>query len=210
MEVLNENIDDVIDSADSRFLSSSPIGPFTVRLGDNILPTSYQYTVHDEEGDKLLTLKLYDKIVDLVSREGSAMVGSRIAQVIGSRITPNKYTTRLSSAETTGLTRLEVSIHGTALFNHNPVLPSIRTLWPKKVHCAMNKLVDDFMNDPLVLHHAYRKLSVPDLLASVASTPHNILAIGKRQSFLLNARTPTKRFVVGSKHSNNFYMNPGH
>ena len=32
-----------------------------------------------------MTIKIYDKILDLVSREGSKPIGSRLSEIIGSR-----------------------------------------------------------------------------------------------------------------------------
>ena len=164
--------------------------------------------MHDDENIKILTVKVYDKIVDLVSRDGTCMLGSKINQVISSKNQLTELNARLSRAENTGLTRLEISIHGSALFNYDSVAPSIRTVWPKQVQLALNHLVDVFMNDELVLFHAYRKLNVPMLLGAIGTTPRNILAIGKRQSYLLNACTPLERFVVGTKRNQSLYDRP--
>ena len=55
-----------------------------VMRGDNIIETCYQYTVKDQEGEKLLAIKFYDKVLDLVARDGCHLVGSRIATILGS------------------------------------------------------------------------------------------------------------------------------
>ena len=41
-----------------------------VNRGDNILPTSFQFTVLDQDNSKLLNIKVYDKMLDLFGREG--------------------------------------------------------------------------------------------------------------------------------------------
>ena len=180
-------------------MQSQNVGDITVKIGNNNLPTCYHYTVHDDEDIKILTVKVYDKIIDLVSRDGTCMLGSKINQVISSKNQLTELNARLSRAENTGLTRLEISIHGSALFNYDSVAPSIRKIWPQQVKLALNNLVDEFMNDDELLFQAYRKLNVPLFLGAIGRTPHNILAIGKQQNFLLNARTPIERFTVGTK-----------
>ena len=59
-----------------------PQGPdstLTVMLGANILPTSFQYDVKDKDKNKLMTIKFYDKTLDLMGREGTKTVGSRFS-----------------------------------------------------------------------------------------------------------------------------------
>ena len=49
------------------------------------MSTSYQFVVEDDERNKLLTVKIYDKVLDLISREASKTVGSRMSMIIGSK-----------------------------------------------------------------------------------------------------------------------------
>jgi hypothetical protein len=49
-----------------------------VTRGNNNLDTCYQYAVLDEKKDKLLNIKVYDKTLDLIGRDGTQMVGSRL------------------------------------------------------------------------------------------------------------------------------------
>ena len=53
------------------FLKIGPINDLRVVKNSNTLSTCYQYEVKDENNDKMLNLKIYDKIMDLVSREGT-------------------------------------------------------------------------------------------------------------------------------------------
>ena len=69
-QVLKDHITDVLNCKETNFVSTQNIGPVTVKLGSNIIPSCYQYTVHDQHKRKILTVKLYDKIIDLVSRDG--------------------------------------------------------------------------------------------------------------------------------------------
>ena len=51
--------------------------------GNNNLDTCYQYAVVDEKNDKLLNVKVYDKFLDLIGRDGIQMVGSRVGNILG-------------------------------------------------------------------------------------------------------------------------------
>ena len=55
-----------------------------MRRGDNIRSTCYQYAVSDRAGCKLLVVKFYDKMLDLIGREATHTVSSRIATIVGS------------------------------------------------------------------------------------------------------------------------------
>ena len=54
-------------------------GGFTVKRGDNKLQTCYQYAVMDRDQAKVMTVKFYDKTLDLMGREGTKAVGSRFS-----------------------------------------------------------------------------------------------------------------------------------
>ena len=56
----------------------------TVKNGGNKLSTCYQYAVQDDIGCKVLGVKFYDKCLDLISREATHAVGSRIPIIMGS------------------------------------------------------------------------------------------------------------------------------
>ena len=43
------------------------------------------------------------------------------------------------------------------------------------------------------------KMSVPSLLASIGHSNHNILVVGRRFSWMINARTEGHRFFVGTR-----------
>ena len=74
-------------------------------------------------------LKVYDKILDLLGREATHMVGSRVHEVIGAKHHNNSLNKRVSMASNHGLTRIELSICKEALNRYKPYYPSIRTLW---------------------------------------------------------------------------------
>ena len=69
---------------DTNFLSLVALPELTVRRGDNIRSTCYQYAVFGGAGCKLLVVKFYDKILELIGREATHTVSSRIATIVGS------------------------------------------------------------------------------------------------------------------------------
>ena len=59
--------------------------PLAVRFGTNNLDSCYQYEVVDSKKNKVMNIKFYDKILDLVGRESTYTVGSRLKEIIGSK-----------------------------------------------------------------------------------------------------------------------------
>ena len=64
---------------------------------------------------KLLNIKVYDKMLDLIAREATHLVGSRISTILASKYHKNVFNNRISRAKLFGLTRLEVSICHSAI-----------------------------------------------------------------------------------------------
>lgn len=63
--------------------------------GCNNLDSCFQYLLKDCDGAKILMVKLYDKDIDLISRNGSHQVGSRISHVVGSKKMINELERRV-------------------------------------------------------------------------------------------------------------------
>ena len=68
-----------------------------VNRGDNIMSTCYQYAVVDTDRDKILNIKVYDKLLDLMSREATHMVGSRAKTILGCEYKLDAFNRRLCS-----------------------------------------------------------------------------------------------------------------
>ena len=79
--------------------------------------------------DKLLVVKVYDKVLDLIARDGINLVGSRISTILGSSRQLGLFEKRLRKAQATGMTRIEVSLCRAAMRKYRLNLPSVRTLW---------------------------------------------------------------------------------
>ena len=167
--------------------------------GDNNLDTCFQYCVKDCKGDKLLVVKAYDKIQELVARDGSHLVGSRIRTILGSTKGLGLFEKRIRKAQNTGMTRLEVSICSAALEKFRPDLPSMRTLWHSKMQAAMDLLTAEVLNHRTVIPQVYRRLSVPSLLGRIGGCMDTMMIIGKRSTWMVNARSSNDRRFIGTK-----------
>ena len=88
--------------------------------GSNNFDTCYQYEVIDEANDKLLNIKVYDKTLDLIGRDGMQMVGSKLSHILGCKGQCNAFIKRVCQAQHSGLTRLEMSICRSALQKFKP------------------------------------------------------------------------------------------
>ena len=96
-------------------------------------------------------VKFYDKILDLIGREATYMVSSRIATIVGSSNSLDAFNTKLRQAKYTGLTRLEVSICLGAMQGYNPTHASVKTKWHSKMQAALDLLASRVLNNDSVL-----------------------------------------------------------
>ena len=67
------------------------------------------------------------------------------------------------------------------------------------MQAALDYIAKEVLNNESVLRQAYRKMNVPSLLASLGNSHHNILVVGRRFSWMINARTEGHRFFVGTR-----------
>lgn len=106
------------------------------------------------------------------------------------------------------MTRLEVSILDAAIRKYDITKPSFKTLWHHHMIKAMKGLTDNFLNDEDNLERYYRQVHIPKLLCFLMRTPVNILAIGKKECWLIHAPTPHNRHFVGAHCSHSLYERP--
>ena len=64
---------------------------------------------------------------------------------------------------------------------------------------AMDQLVAGVLNHKSVIGQVYRKMNVPKMLASIGACYVNILAVGAKHSWIINARTPHQYHFVGTR-----------
>ena len=167
--------------------------------GNNNLDSCYQFVVTDKYGEKLLTIKCYDKLLDLVGRNGYHLVGSRMPVVLGCSSERTSFMKRIRGAQHTGLTRLEISCHEAALQKYILYTASLKTDWHYRIQRAIETLVSKFLNHDEVLKRVYRRLCLPDLVTRLGECWQNMLVIGKSTTWLILASTGHKRHFVGTK-----------
>ena len=125
--LLREELEALFCVTGTNFLSRLPIPGIRVTKGDNSLNSCCQYAVADAEKTKLLNVKVYDKILDMLGREGTHLVGSRLKNVLGSKYDVDMLDKRVCDSQLVGLTRLEISILKAALVKYEPLAPSAKT-----------------------------------------------------------------------------------
>ena len=152
----------------------------------------------DEYKQKLLKVKVYDKILDLIGRDHHHTVGTRVPQILGTGFKDDLFQKRIKKSQSTGLTRLEVSVLHEAISQYDIFKPSVKTLCHEKVPKAMSLMVENILNHDYVLRLAYCKLSLNYLFAYLAKAQTNIMAIGSKSTFMINARTGHNRHFVGT------------
>ena len=76
---MTEAVEEIFYTDKLSFLANTVPGKFKITRGDNNLSSCYQYAVKDCEGDRLLTVKIYDKMMDLIGREYRHVVESKIS-----------------------------------------------------------------------------------------------------------------------------------
>ena len=92
------------------FLSLGRISDLRVVRGQNILDTCYQYHVQNSRNKRILNVKFYDKIMDLISREDLHTIGSRCYKIVGAKGSLDAFDLKVKDARYFGLTRVEISI----------------------------------------------------------------------------------------------------
>ena len=190
---------EVFNTHSLNFLALASVNDLRVVNGENNLYTCFQYAVVNERNDRLMKVKFYDKVLDLIGRDGTQMVGTRVDRILGSKGEYNSFIKRIVQAQHTGMTRLEISICAAALQKFKPWQPSAKTLWHSKIQAAMATIVQDVLGDRTVVKHVYRTLSLPNLLGSLGQCKVNLLIIGRENTWLVNASTPHKKHFVGTR-----------
>ena len=96
------------------------------------------------------------------------------------------------------MTRIEISICSSALLEYKLLQPGLKTCWHKKINAAMDVILKEVLNDADMKIFFYRKLNVPSLIGHLGTCKINLLVIGKKQSWIINARTSHPRHFVGT------------
>ena len=103
-----------------------------------------------KKNDKLFEIKIYDKIIDLIAREGYAIVGSRVSDILRSKRSLTLFNKQIRIARFFGMTRLAISICPASFQKLQPTKASVKTQWHSKVQLFMDELVASVLNKEVV------------------------------------------------------------
>ena len=96
-KVLQQEVSQIFNDLDMNFLSHGMTGDLTVKKGKNSHSSCFQFGVYDDEDRKLFTIKVYDKVLELISRDGRNLVGSRCRTIVGSQRKFNDFSRKLQA-----------------------------------------------------------------------------------------------------------------
>ena len=181
------------------FLSLGRISDLKVVRGQNILDTCYQYHVLNSRSKKVLNIKFYDKMMDLISREDLHTIGSRTSKIVGAKGKHDRFDLKLKQAQYFGMTRVEISICEAAFNDYSPLDASVKTIFHKKIQTALAYIVSEVLNYKAIREMIYRRMHVPRLLIGIGRCAIVSLLIGKENCWLINAKTHNPRRFVGSR-----------
>ena len=198
-ECLREVFDVIAADSSLNILPNTSGMGFIVRAGDNRLRTSFQYVVADHQSNKLATVKVYDKTLDLMGREGCKTVGSRFPIMLGSKRASGNMERRIWMAQSTGMTRVELSLHVDGLSGCNWDVDDMRYTWHVKIPRILEVISNSVLNHETVLGGCFKKLSLHALLSQFGQVTPNFLVIGTERSWLINCSTSHTNFFVGTE-----------
>ena len=153
----------------------------------------------DHQSKKLATVKVYDKILDLMGREGCKTVSSRFPVILGSKRASGDMERHVWKAQSTGITRVELSLHVDSLSGCNWDVDDMRYAWHVKIPRVLDVITEGVLNHETVLRGCFKKLSLHALLSHFGQVAPNFLVIGTERSWLINCSTSHINFFVGTE-----------
>ena len=168
----------IFDTKGGNMISDKRLPALKVFKGKKTLATCFKYEIRDDEGSHLMTIKFYDKFMDLIGREGSHQVSSRLHTVLGCGRYLTKFQKNITQTQKVGMTRVEISIRRDALRKYNPFEPSFKTKWHLAADRGIKVLAGEVLNYADICEKTYRELSLCKLLGMLGRCHHNLLVIG--------------------------------
>ena len=175
------------------------VGGYHVKAGDNQLQTCYQFNVLDDCKSKVMTVKMYDKILDLMSREHIWVVGSRFPQILGSKHSIGKFEKTIRDAQFTGITRLEISLRpdidsDTVMLNN-----MIKQTWHERIPNLLRHITDNVLNHKDTVSKTFKLINLTDVLYNFGKLDYNCLVIGSNTTWIVNCKTSHRNFFIGTE-----------
>ena len=92
-----------------------------------------------------------------------------------------------------------MSICREALDRYEPSHRDFGGTWHLRVCNSMDRLVEFVLNNRTILQLTYRSVSVSRMIIRLSKTTDNILAVGKRHSWIINASTGHNYHFIGTR-----------
>ncbi len=113
-----------------------------LKTGDKQLDSCYQYAVLDIEEKKVLNIKVYGKLSELIGRDGSKLFGSKIKEIVGCKRQVCKHDQKFRIAKDNGMTRLEISFNFDTFTGYSFNQPSVKNQFQHYVSNLIEKLTN--------------------------------------------------------------------
>ena len=160
--------------------------------------SSLGFKLFDGSEHHFATLKVYEKVLDIISRNGRYLVGSKLPKLLNSNKNDSGVVKRIVQAMNEGVTRLELSLN----FDLSPGTSAWRTFrcfaFYDKVARFFKYLSDNFLNNTEIRERVHHSLNVSMLLKEIAHVKTNALVIGRYESWLILASTACPGHAIGT------------
>ena len=146
-----------------------------------------------------MTVKIYDKIIDLVTRDGCKLIGSRCNVLLGAKHEVSAFMQRLRRCQNHGMTRIEVSVFVPPkqglCFTNTRVFMCL----PASIGSLIMTICNDVLNAQPIRRLIYRRTSVENLMARFAAIEQNYLLVGDQRCWMVTARGASNQQFVGTE-----------
>jgi len=180
-----------------------------VKLGSNNLDTCYQFDICGESRRKAATIKMYDKIQDLVARDGSGLVGSRCDLMLGAKRSVNAFQKKIRSCQHRGMMRIELSIFIDRKFCVRFANPHVARNLPTSIKNLIWKIRGFVLNVDPVRSMVLKRVSIECLMAEMGAIQTNYLIVGDQLAWLVVASNWHRNFYVGTERNLGLKSSPG-
>ena len=175
------------------------VGFLRVLAAHGSLETCFKFAAHSLGIGKIATIKVYDKVLDLMGREGCLPVGSRIKTIVGSRQQLDQLSRSMKKAQRTGLTRVELSMHLPQAFDQVLMGAFMRQEWNSMIPKALMSITDDVLNSAKVVRLVHKFVDIPEIIHSIGRLSYNCLVIGEMHAWVVNCRTCHPNHFMGTE-----------
>jgi len=86
-----------------------------------------------------------------------------------------------------------------AIEKYSPFQAGLKTNWHKKMQTTLDLLVSQVLNNQSIVKKCYHTMDVPKVLMTIGFMRRNILFIGRKSSWIINARAEKQYNLVGTQ-----------